>query len=306
MVAKVDIGNRALQMCGSPAFGRITDFDTDDTQAAAAVRAAYDATRKKELRRNYWSFALRRKFIRATQADDKVLTPATYSAATTYAINQLVVYSGQTYRSRVSTNLANTPSTAVAYWEVMSTPLIASEWDDGLTYYRHELVFVSTDFFLSLTNSPDVGTTPVDGSEWKQITGGTSVTTPYYTPLDGRTYAYVLPDDFLRAAPYDPRYPQITPDWLYENRQILTDDAGPLSIRYVRDEEDVTRFDVSFNEALAASIALEIVEELTQSNKKMANIGALYTRAVEDARTINAIESGPQELDEDDWITVRL
>lgn len=302
---ETSIANLALQMCGVSALNRVTTLSTDDTKEAAAVRNCFVSLRDAELRRNVWAFAIKRKYLRPVAATDKLMTPGAYAAGTTYAVNDMVLSASIAYRSRVSSNLANTPATSPTQWEVFSGPLVLSDWDEDLTYYQHELVYEGSSEWLALTNSPTVGTTPAEGTDWHEITGNTVATTPYLLPHSGRSYAYVLPDDFVRLAPTDPRVSQLPSDWLIEKRMILTNDPGPLLLRYVRNETDASIFDTLFVHGLAARIALEIVEELTQSSGKKRDLAAQYSLAISDAKLQNAIEAGPTETDEDDWVTVR-
>lgn len=126
------------------------------------------------------------------------------------------------------------------------------------------------------------------------------------TPTFGRTYEYPLPGDFIRMAPLDPKVSPVRTDWLIEGKSILTDDASPLEIRYVKDVKDAAQFHPLFAEALASRIAFQIVEELTQSNTKKNTQSDDYLKFIGDARRIDAIESGSVEPEEDYWISVRI
>jgi hypothetical protein len=45
--------------------------------------------------------------------------PASWSSGTTYPANEIVSYGGQTYRSLVSSNLGNTPSSSPSQWTLL-------------------------------------------------------------------------------------------------------------------------------------------------------------------------------------------
>ena len=64
--------------------------------------------------------------------------------------------------------------------------------------------------------------------------------------------------------------------------------------------------DILFREALAARMAYEMCEELTQSNTKKAELKEEYMDAIKAARKASAIQNVPQVGVEDSWITVRL
>jgi len=309
--SKLQIGNRALQKLGTAAAGRLTtaaavstNVSDDDSTAASAINLAYDPLRASELQSNYWGFAITRQVVRAVQSTDKVVTPATYAGGTTYDENDLVISSGVYYISLADSNTGNTPASSPTFWAIYYGTVIAPVWDDGLVYYRGELVYVSTTLFMALTNTTS-GVSPAEGSEWHEVNTATLAATTFKSPLSGRTFAFAKPRDFLRLAPQDPKFSAPPRDWLVESGFIITDDAGPLFLRYVRNETDVTKFDPLFDEALACKIAFDICEEVTQSTAKQERADKSYMAAIYRARITNAIEAGPTEQDEDELITVR-
>jgi hypothetical protein len=94
-------------------------------------------------------------------------------------------------------------------------------------------------------------------------------------------------------------------DWQIEGKKILTDDDAPIYIRYIYDVEDPNEFDALFSEALSSKIAMELCEEITQSNSKLQAVSEMYKAAIREARRINAIENVAAKPPEDEWITVR-
>jgi len=68
-----------------------------------------------------------------------------------------------------------------------------------------------------------------------------------------------------------------------EGSQILTIFNAPLKIRYIQDVTDPGRFDALFVEALAAKLAYEACEEITQSLSKRQQAGEDYKQAIRDA-----------------------
>lgn len=95
-------------------------------------------------------------------------------------------------------------------------------------------------------------------------------------------------------------------DWTVEGRELLTDDGAPLNIRYVQQVTDPNTMDVLFREALAAAIAFDLCERLTQSNTKKEAAGRIYTATVAEARRVNAIEKPSEALAVDAWEMARL
>jgi hypothetical protein len=125
------------------------------------------------------------------------------------------------------------------------------------------------------------------------------------TPAFGRTYQYDLPADYLRKAPYDPQVMDTPNDYLYEGRQLLTDEPGPLELRYVSKDVPPEHYDPLFAEALAARLAMEIASELTQSESQKGNLENAYEFHVRKARQINSIQAGPIQPDLDEWVYSR-
>lgn len=124
-------------------------------------------------------------------------------------------------------------------------------------------------------------------------------------PAFGRTNAFTLPADFLRILPRDPLENLNDRDWQIEGRKLLTDEDAPFDLRYVKQETDPNQFDALFRESLAARLALELCEEITQSNTKKAELKNDYKLAIAEARRTNAIENVPAVAAEDTWISER-
>lgn len=99
-----------------------------------------------------------------------------------------------------------------------------------------------------------------------------------------------------------------------EGRQILTDlgtktapsTGNKLNIRYVKKEDDVTKFSANFTAALSAKLAEVLAEPLTQSETKRARAEQAFKDEIKLAIRANAIELPPQRLADDEWILSRL
>jgi len=125
-------------------------------------------------------------------------------------------------------------------------------------------------------------------------------------PLYGYDNAFTLPSDCLRLLPNDHTEGVYTADWKVEGRKILTNEDAPLEIRYVARVTDTTQYDGLFVEALASRLAMEMCEELNQSNTKRQLAAEDYKQTMREARKINAFEQPPAEQATDSWITGRL
>jgi hypothetical protein len=134
-------------------------------------------------------------------------------------------------------------------------------------------------------------------------------------PAWGYARAYQLPADFLRIvqagefqdAPSAADY-RNSDDSAYaiEGGVLLSDEAAPLKIRYVADVNDPGAFDALFIEALAAKLAYEACEGITQANEKKNVASEDYRAAIKAAALVNAIEKPPQGIADDAWVTSRL
>jgi hypothetical protein len=135
------------------------------------------------------------------------------------------------------------------------------------------------------------------------------------TPAWGYDYEYQLPPDCLRLLEVDDIYPgpnlddyrnANTQEFTIEGRKILTNKDAPLKIRYVSRVADTTQWDATFVEAFACRLAMEMCEDLTQSNSKKESVKDDYNTAIMMAIRANAIELPPQDLPDDSWVMSRL
>lgn len=158
---------------------------------------------------------------------------------------------------------------------------------------------------------------------WSFAIKRTSLAASATPPAFGKANYFPLPGDFIMVAPPDQIniYPSgaipvgqpntlLYNDYQIENGNnqacIASNQAGPIYIRYVSSQVSESMFDPSFSEALSAAIALEICEELTQSNTKLQNIETLYKEAIDTAKKRNAIENKPVQPPVDTWILARM
>lgn len=221
--------------------------------------------------------------------------PADYAAATIYAAAATAVGSdGYIYSSIAGSNVGHDPVTTSGFWTNTTVP---NAWISTPTLYASNIQWLP--LFASaahLTFLYPIGAGPASQSSSRNV--------------------YRLPSGFLKDAPQDPKAGSTSylgapsglmyTDWLLQGDYLVTIEAGPLVFRFVADVTDVRKMDDMFCEGFAGRIALETCEAITQSNQKMTAIGGSYARFMSEARTINAIETGPTEPPEDDFITCRL
>jgi len=136
---------------------------------------------------------------------------------------------------------------------------------------------------------------------WNSAITRTSLAKLSSSPSFGYDDEYQLPADCLRVVEvYDSVYP-----WVVEGKKLLSDEGSPISIRYVKREEDPNQWDSLLASAVAARLAVELCEELTQSNTKRTLAADEYTAIMASARKADGQEQSPMPFAEDAWITAR-
>jgi len=151
-----DIGNRALQHCGAGRMDPALGFN-ENSRNAAEVLFAYDKQREAELRRRYWTFAIRRTVLRAVDTNTMRLVAALWSPITSYFTGSIVAdQSGNLWISRIPNNLNNDPLLSIL-WDPYFGPRSVSLYDSTLAYSAGELVYTAPGdgtnrVYLSLQN----------------------------------------------------------------------------------------------------------------------------------------------------------
>lgn len=148
-------------------------------------------------------------------------------------------------------------------------------------------------------NAVEFGTTyfvlggqPDGGQAYLLMWGGPS-------PFD-YVYSYTLPSDYMRT--YDVNSGD--KDYKIEDGQLLTSTAYP-NFRYVKLQTDVTRYDVLFEKALAAALAILVCKGVGASDTGMLNAKQSWKEAMAEARSTDAIEDGQDPQRDDPWIEGR-
>lgn len=256
--------------------------------------------------------------------DDAVQNPDPTSNNTSYHAGEIayLLTSGDIYVSIVEGN--------------QNEPTVVDTWSNTIMYATGAVVSYNSVNYQSLlnrnfSNEPDTSptywtttvTNPTVSGSWVQLAGASLSSNPIVYPLtagpanDSWTRnAFRLPAGFLRPAPADPKAGARA--WLGAHVGLPADDltyeglyitAGFsrtfMMLRFVADVQDVTTFDDMFCEGLAARLALEGAPTLTEGKRERA-CQVAYRAAMSEARTVDAIEAGPTEQTEDEYVTVRL
>ena len=257
-----------------------------------------------------------------------------WSATATYQQDETVTYDGVQWRSLIALNTNNTPAGGPANW-------VASQ-----TYSATTPVTGTDGFIYTSVGNGNLGNNPVtdNGTYWTNtdvpnawaatpvLPVSSSLWVPLYASLVSFNFVYPLgvgplsqqtsknifrlPAGFLRQVPQDPKagvYSYLGApayntqnDWELEGDYLISQFGRPIILRFVADVVSVSEMDDMFCEGLAARIALECCETITNSTAKQGTCNSSYLKFMGEARTVNAIEIGPVQPCEDDYIACRL
>lgn len=187
--------------------------------------------------------------------------------------------------------------------QILGAPSIISLTADTLSAREMNLAFAS------------VRDAELSRRRWRFSITRTSLPALVATPDSDYAYQYQLPGNFIRLIEGgDIRsvvdmcdYRSMNGAALYqvEGRRILTNLPAPLAIRYVSRVTDTTLFTPSFDLALAASLADQTCEKITQSTDKQVVCRSRYKDAIREAATANALELASESQADDTWVMAR-
>ena len=125
------------------------------------------------------------------------------------------------------------------------------------------------------------------------------------TPLSGNfAYQFRMPNDSLRLLEVLDAYEN---EYVQEGDVILSNQET-LSIRYVWDVTDLSKYDPLAYDAVKLAMAIDMIETLNQSTSKKRALGQEYSDMFLDAKQVDAQENPTTTLDdeEDAWLTARM
>lgn len=122
------------------------------------------------------------------------------------------------------------------------------------------------------------------------------------SPEWGFDVQFQIPSDCVRILNIDIE----NIEYRIEGRKILSHSSEPLRIRYVKLEEDPNQYDPLFVDAFATRLAIELTENLTQSNTKKASLLQDFDASMRQAKRVDGQEEPFKRYAEDDWITIRF
>lgn len=132
----------------------------------------------------------------------------------------------------------------------------------------------------------------------------------------GTQNVFRLPHGFLRRAPMNPMIGAVgflggplgnlPDDYQLEGSYFVSNSSSAIVFRFVADFQDVRGMDPMFCEGLAARIAMAIAPKITTNPPKVQTLMAFYKEAMYAARLQNAIETGPIQPAQDEFLNVRM
>jgi len=146
---------------------------------------------------------------------------------------------------------------------------------------------------------------------WNFATVRTSLAALSTAPSWGYDNAFQIPVDSLRILEVSSNRggsyggTGATSAWEIESSTIVSNLPAPLNIKYIKREEDPNVFDSKFINTLAAYIAWQLAERLTQSNTKRDLAKQTYQEQFRIAKFVDAQESTPKQLEDGSWLDSR-
>jgi len=254
-----DICNLALLRIGHELITEDKDPPslTAPEKAAAACNLLYEPARDLLLRSHPWNFAMRRTLLAPAE---KAITGATQADPV------VITCAGHGFTD--------------GRWVYITM-------DAGMTDLngnKYKVASAATNTFALQDDEGDV-----DGTGFGAYTSGG---TARLVPAFGYAYAYGLPSDCLRVWELQ----DTSSPWEVEDNLLMVDDEA-VNLRYLRQVTDPTRFTMDFCHALALFMGISLAKQIADSESLAAEIRQEFTNLLFDARTGDARDGAPAELE---------
>lgn len=120
-------------------------------------------------------------------------------------------------------------------------------------------------------------------------------------PVSEYTYQYALPSDFVKVCRINAVY---TDEYRIEGAALLSDE-GTVTLEYVRAVADPNLFDALFVDVFAQRLAAEIAYPLTENTGLSESVFRIYSDKLREARTMNARDGTPRDIETTTWLDAR-
>ena len=124
-------------------------------------------------------------------------------------------------------------------------------------------------------------------------------------PAFGYAYRYPLPSDCARVWELDRDRHGTGTAYAVEGQWLLTDEAAPLQLVYIRRETDPSKFTDDFAEALAAEIAKKAAPAVLGSLEAADYFRREAKADASEAKTADGQENPPREIEDGSWLVGR-
>ena len=110
-------------------------------------------------------------------------------------------------------------------------------------------------------------------------------------PAFGWSYRYALPEGCLRVWRLTD-LPDERLEWVVEGGWLLTNEVGPINLRYISQVTDPASWPPSFQQAMIAALARAMAMAITNTNTVVDMAQRAAAMKLEEARSVNGREHG--------------
>lgn len=125
------------------------------------------------------------------------------------------------------------------------------------------------------------------------------------TPAWGYVHEFAIPSDVLRILEIDSSCPwgvEVNP---VSGTKVLVTDEPTCFVKYIRKTTDTTLWTPYFDETLSTRLAADLAYHLVQSTTLTQVLMDTYKQMLAQARSFDAQEGTPPEVEADDWLNAR-
>lgn len=126
------------------------------------------------------------------------------------------------------------------------------------------------------------------------------------TPSWNWAYEYSIPSDVLRVMEIQQDVPWAVEINPVSGAKVLVTDASEVFAKYIRKTTDTTLYSPYFDEVLSMRMAADFAYALVQSSTLQQTLMDTYMKMLAQARSFDAQEGTPPEVEADDWLNSRF
>jgi hypothetical protein len=148
----------------------------------------------------------------------------------------------------------------------------------------------STTAELCKANWDAVRDAVLEAKAWTFAVERTSIAADATAPAYGYTLRYQVPSTLLRVLEVDDGSGHGDIEWVKEGQHLLTDQASPLYVRYLKRVEDTALWTPAFAMAVAYRLAFVLATPLTENRSLQSDLWTLYQKALKDAAHFDGMQ----------------